>query len=80
MHNYNDQVNEVTGQTQKLKGTKSEIEDTKDHHNSNNPNSNFDSSSDSEWLSQMDEIIEVTISNMKYAANFSVTIDRNRTI
>ena len=79
-HNYNDQVNEVTGQTQMVKGTKSETEDTKDHHDSDSPISNFDSSSDSEWLSQTDEIIEVTISNMKQAVNFPVTINQNRTI
>ena len=29
IHNYNDQVNEVTGQTQMLKSTKLETEDTK---------------------------------------------------
>ena len=47
-HNYNNKVNEVISQTQMLKGTKSEIEDTKDHHDSNNPNNNFDSSSNYE--------------------------------
>ena len=46
-HNNNDWVNEVTDQTQMLKGTKWETEDTKDHHDSNSPNSSFDSSSDS---------------------------------
>ena len=43
-------------------------------------NSNCDSSFYSEWLSQTDRIIQVTISNMKYATNFPVTIHRNRTI
>ena len=42
--------------------------------------SNFNSSSDSEWLSGTDEIIKVTLSNMKYATNFHVTINRNSTI
>ena len=40
--------NEIMGQTQTFRGTKSEPEDTKDHHNFESPDSNFDSSSDSE--------------------------------
>ena len=70
----------ISGQTQMLKGTKSETEDIKDHHDSDSPNSNFDSSSDSESLSQTDKIIKLTISNIKHAANFPVTINWNRTI
>ena len=41
---------------------------------------NLDSSSDWEWLSQADKIVEVKWSNMKYAANFPVTINKNNTI
>ena len=40
-HNYHYQFNEVTGQTQMLKDTKSETEDTKHHQNSNSPNRNL---------------------------------------
>ena len=79
-HNYNEEINEVTGQTQTLKNTKSETEETKDHHDSDSHNSSFDSSSDLKGLSQTDEIIEVTISNMIYVANFPVSINQNRTI
>ena len=79
-HNSNDQVNEITGQMWTFRGTKSEPEDTKDHHHSDSPDSNFDSLADSEWLSQTDEIIEVTLSKMKYVMNFPVTINRNNTI
>ena len=75
-HNNADQVNEVTGQTQMLKGTESETEDSINYLNSNSPNSSFVSSSDSELLPQTDEVFKVTISNMKYAANFPVTINQ----
>ena len=40
----------------------------------------IESSSDSEWLSQGDVIIEVKLSNMKYAVKFPVTINNNNTI
>ena len=40
-HNKNNQVNEVTCDIQMLKGTKSNTEDTVDHHNSNSPISSF---------------------------------------
>ena len=63
-----------------FRGTKLEPEDTKDNHNSDSPDSNFDSSSDSEWLSWTDEIIEVTLSNMKCAMHFTVAINKNNTI
>ena len=75
MCNTNDQVNEIIGQAHTSKNTKLELEDTKDSHDSDNPDSNLDSSSDSEWLSQTDKIIEVKLSNMKYAMNFPVTIN-----
>ena len=39
-HNNADQVNEVTCQTQKLKGPNSETEDTVDHHDPDSPYSN----------------------------------------
>ena len=75
------QVNEVTGHTQMLQGTKSENEDTIGppqlltvliavlilHQTQND-------------YQQTDEVMEVTISNMKYAANFPVTINWNKTI
>ena len=38
----------MTGQMQTLRGTKSDPEDTEDHHDSNSPDCNFDSSSDLE--------------------------------
>ena len=38
------------------------------------------SSSDSEWLSRENKIIEVKLSNTKYARNFPVTISNNKTI
>ena len=41
-------LTKVPGQTKTLKCTKSETEDTKDHHDSGSPNNNFDSISDSE--------------------------------
>ena len=44
------------------------------------PDSNLYSSSDSEWLSWADKIIEVSLSNMKYDANFPVTINNNNTV
>ena len=50
-HISNDQANEITGQMQTFRGTKSEHEDTRDQHDSDSPDSNFDSSLDSEWLS-----------------------------
>ena len=43
-YNYNNQVNKVNGQTQMLKGTKSETVDPEDHQDSDSPNNNFDSS------------------------------------
>ena len=79
-HNTNDQVNEIIWQTHVSRNTKSEPEDIKDPHNSDSPDSNLDSSPDSEWLSWADKIIEVKISNMKYATNFPVTINKNDTI
>ena len=36
----------------------------------NSPDNNLNSPSDSEWVSWADEIIEVKLSNMKYAAKF----------
>ena len=41
---------------QTLTGTKSELEDPKDHQDSHSPDSHFDSSSDSDWLSRTDEM------------------------
>ena len=79
-HSNADQINEVIGQTHSLKGTKSETENTIDHHDPDSPNSSFSTSSDSELPSQTDDIIKVIISDMKYAANFHVTINHNRTI
>ena len=58
-HNTNDHINEIVGQTSASKNTKWEPEDIKDPHDSDSPDSNLDSSSDSEWLSWADEIIEV---------------------
>ena len=49
-------------------------------HDSDSPDSNLDSSSDSEWLSLAGNVIEVKLSNMKYAANFPITINKNNTI
>ena len=45
--NTNDQVNNITGQTCASKNTKSKPEDIKDPHDSDSPDSNLDSSSDS---------------------------------
>ena len=78
-HNTNNRVNEIIGQTCTPKTTKSEPED-KDPHDSNSPDSNTYSSSHSEWLSQAEYMIKVKLSNMKYAANFPVTINNNNTI
>ena len=61
------------------KTTEREPEDG-DLHDSDSLDSNIDSSSDSEWLPWADEIFEVKLSNMKYAANFSVTINNNNGI
>ena len=47
-HNTNDQVNKIIGQTCTSKNTKAEHEDVKYSHASNSPDSNLDSSSDSE--------------------------------
>ena len=47
-HNTNDHINEIIGQTHASKHTKSEPEDIKDPHDSDSPESNLDSSSDSE--------------------------------
>ena len=77
--NTNNQVNKVIGQTSTPKTTKPEPKD-KDPHGSDSPDSCIDSSSDSEWLSWADKIIEVKLSNMKYAANFPITINNNNTI
>ena len=57
-HNTNDHVNEIIGQRCASKNTKSEPEDIKDPHDYDSLDSNLNSSSDSEWLSQADEIIE----------------------
>ena len=54
-----DHVNEITYQMWSLKGTKLETKNKVDHH---------------EWLSRTGEVIEVTISDIKYAANFPVTV------
>ena len=78
--NTNNQVNKIIGQAHTSENTKSEPEYIKDPHDSDNPDSNLDSSSNSEWLSKADKIIEVKLSNMKYAANFPVTINKNNTI
>ena len=64
--------------TQTNTHTKSEPEDIKDPHDSDSPDSNLDSSSDSEWLSQTDGIIKVKLSSMKYAMNFPVTINKKQ--
>ena len=50
-HNTNDKVNEIIGQTHASKNTKSEPKDIEDPHDSNSPDSNLDSSPDSECLS-----------------------------
>ena len=79
-HKTNDQVKEIIGQTCASKTTKSEPEDIKKCHDSDSPDSNLESSSDSEWLSWIGEIIEVKLSNMKYTANFPGTINNDSTI
>ena len=79
-HNPNDQVNEITGQTWTVRGSNSEPEDTNNHHDSDRLANNFDSTSNSVWLSWANKIIEVTLSDMKYAVNFPVTINRNNTV
>ena len=78
--NTSNQVNDITGQTWTSKNTKSEPEDTKDNDDSDSPDSNLDSSLYSEWLSQTYEIIEVKLSNMKYATNFPVAINKNNSL
>ena len=55
--NTNDEVNEIIGQTHTPKNAISEHEDIKDPHDSDSPDSNLHSSSDSEWLSRSEEII-----------------------
>ena len=72
LHNTNDQVNEIIGQTC--------VSYIKDPHDSDSPDNNLDSSSGSEWLSWADEIIKVKLSNMKYAANLPVTINKSNAI
>ena len=47
-HNTNDQVNEIIDQTSTSKNTKSDLEDIKDPPDSNSPDSNHDSLSESE--------------------------------
>ena len=79
-YNTNNQVNKIPEQTHASKNTKSEPKDINDSHDSDSLDNNLDSSSDSEWLSQTDEIIEVKLSNMKNATNFPVTINKNNTI
>ena len=71
---------EVSGQTHSHKGTKLEIENTVDHHDSNSSNSSFSTSSHSKCLSQTYEVTDIIISDMKYVANFPVTISHNRKI
>ena len=73
-------VNQITGQSCSLKGTKPETVNTIDHHDSNSPDSSFSTLSYSEWLSGTDKVTEVTTSDMNYAANFPVAINHNRTI
>ena len=43
-HNPNDQLNEITGQTKTPASTETEPENTEDPHDSDSPDSNFDSS------------------------------------
>ena len=43
IHNFNNQFNKVTGETQMLRSTNSEAKDTINHLNSNSPSSSFDS-------------------------------------
>ena len=63
-----------------LKTQNQNLKILKDPNDSDSPDSNLDSSTDSEWLSWADEIIEVELSNMKYAANFPITVNKNNTI
>ena len=79
-HNNNDEVNEVINQTCTSNSLISEPKDSKEHHKSDSSDSILDSSLDSEWLSWTDEIIEVKLSNIKYATNFPVTINKNEII
>ena len=79
-HNSNDEVNEVIDQTHIPNSITSEPKDSKEHCDSDSSDSILSSYLDSEWLSWTDEIIEVKLSNIKYAANIPFTINKNKTI
>ena len=76
----NNEVNEVINQTCSSNSTPSEPKNRKELCDSDSSDSILDSSTDSEWWSWADKTIEVKLSNIKYATNFPVTINKNKTI
>ena len=73
--NHKEEVNEITSDTGTPKHTSTKSNDTPDNTDIDSSDSTTDSSSDSEH-----EVIEVTLSNSKYAANFPVKVDNKQTV
>ena len=79
-HYHKDEVNEITLDTWTPKHTPTNFDETPDNTYGDNLDNTADSSSDSKWLSREHEIIEVKLSNSKYAANFPAIVNNNQTV
>ena len=79
-HYHKDEVNKITLDTCTPKHTPKKINETPDNTDIDSSDSTVHSSSDSKWLSREHEIIEVKLSNSRYAANFPVKVNNNQTV
>ena len=74
-HYHKDEVNEITSETCILMHTPTKTDDTPNNTDIDSSNSTMDYTSDSKLLSRQHSIIEVKLSNCKYAANFPVKVN-----
>ena len=80
MHCHKDKVNETTSDTHTPQITPTETNKTIHNTDVDSSDNNTKSSSDSKWLSREQNIIEVKLSDSKYAASFPVRVNNNQTI
>ena len=79
-HYHKDEVNEITPNTYTPNHIATETDNISDNTDVDGSDSTMDSASDYKWLSWEHKIIEVKLSDTKYAANFPVKINSNKTV
>ena len=77
---HKEEVNKITSDTGIPKNTSTKSDGTANNTDIDSLDSPVDSSLDSKWLSKEHEVIEVKLSNSKFAVNFPVKVNNNKTI